>query len=380
MAAQATGLIAHAEVVRVLTGRLSGKEYAFSQQDRICIGHALANDLVLRGQGTRGTMLELRRNGEAMVLRVLHGRVELLGRPLEEGEEAALPPYLPFRLGEFLLAHGRAGSDRWEEVTRFAAPSLVASSVPLPEPRLSQRLYRIGCEHIEQVDKRISLTRLAIGGLSLFTLVVAGTAIWSDVEARNAAPPAFEHLLKENGFGSLLVTSSPAGGLVVSGVVADEAQLTRLDQLASSASVPVMLDVHMPGELANAATDILLAQGLDAEASPDPASPAGLIIRAPYMTADRKRELGALLKRDLPGLGRIRFAIDDALGGNALQSFFSASGAGLATVVEDPPHIVTADGSRWFPGAVLPTGHRLISIGNGRIRFEKDERVEELEL
>lgn len=380
MTAGSDMLVASEEVVRVIEGRLSGREYPLGQQDRICIGHALANDMVLRGRGTRDMMLELRRNGDGIVLKVLRGQVDLLGRPLEEGEEAALPPYLPFRLGEFILAHGLTTSDRWEDASRAAASSEIMPKTSLPAPRLSERLYRLGREQVEAVDRRFGLPRMALAGFSLVTVTLAAGALWSDLEARNGSPPAFEETLRDNGLGGLTVTSSPAGGLIVSGVLASEAELEKLHRVAAGAQVPVILDVNALGALARAATDVLLAQGMDAETEVDPASPGSLIIRAPYLTADRQQELRELLMRDVPGLHNVAFTIDDARGVNALQSFFSASGAGLATLVEDPPHIVTADGARWFPGAVLPTGHHLISIEKDRVRFEKDGRVEELQL
>ena len=143
-------------------------------------------------------------------------------------------------------------------------------------------------------------------------------------------------------------------------------------------SGPVVVDVTSTAALANAATDILAAQGVDAQATP--AGLGAIAVAAPYLPADRQDQLRAILTRDLPALKRVRFRIDDSRGGNALQSLFANSGTGLATVVEDPEHIVTADGSRWFPGAILPTGHRLVSIEPGRVRFEKGGRVEELKL
>ena len=83
---------------------------------------------------------------------------------------------------------------------------------------------------------------------------------------------------------------------------------------------------------------------------------------------ERLRESGRLLdvradlRKDLPAVRQVGFRVDDSLDASPLQSFFTQSGAGLATIVADPAHIVTADGSHWFPGATLPTGHHLVSV------------------
>ena len=39
---------------------------------------------------------------------------------------------------------------------------------------------------------------------------------------------------------------------------------------------------------------------------------------------------------------------------------------------EVPPYLVTADGTRYFEGALLPTGHRIAAIGQHEVLLEKD--------
>ena len=87
---------------------------------------------------------------------------------------------------------------------------------------------------------------------------------------------------------------------------------------------------------------------------------------------------GLLLRKDLPAVRQVGFRVDDSLDASPLQSFFTQSGAGLATIVADPAHIVTADGSHWFPGATLPTGHHLVSVAPNAVTFEKDGRMERI--
>lgn len=40
-------------VLKILSGRLSGKAFPLDGRDRLSIGHGLGNDVVLRGAGTR---------------------------------------------------------------------------------------------------------------------------------------------------------------------------------------------------------------------------------------------------------------------------------------------------------------------------------------
>ena len=367
-----------APVLRIVGGRLAGKEYPLATGRRVCIGHSLGNDVVLRGTGTRGGAVELRLGDGAAALRVLSGNVELLGRSLGEGEEAVLPPYLPFRFGEHLVAYGGALSSRWQDAETVAVSPCGAPVNPLPAPRLQDRVEVIGRTYLTRVTERVSVLHVALGTATLVLLAAAAGPTSSLIEEQFGGARALEQMYDEAGYRSVNVADNPAGGLIVTGAVEGEADLIRTRAIADQMSGPVVVDVTSTAALANAATDILAAQGLDVQATP--AGLGGITVAAPYLPADRQDQLRAILTRDLPALRRVRFRTDDSRGGNALQSLFANSGSGLATVVEDPGHIVTADGSRWFPGSILPTGHRLVSIEPGRVRFEKGGRVEELKL
>lgn len=366
-------------VLRVLGGRLAGKDYPLGPGQRITIGHSLASDVILRGAGTRDASVELRMDeGDGASLHVLGGRVELLGRTLEAGEEAMLPPFLPFRFGEFVLAHGLQESARWDEARTLGSAPRAAPLVPLTPPSLVDRVATYGRGQLSRIGGSVANPRVLLGGASLVLLVAAVGTVGDITSQWQNGAAGVDRRLEQGGFPNLEVAANPAGGLIVSGTVASDADLVRLGSIVGELEGPVRLDVSSGSAIAIAATDILQAQGIDAEAAPAGAN--AIMVSAPFLTADRRTEIRQLLSRDLPGLRRIGFRLDDSRGDNALQSFFADSGTGLASVVEDPGHIVTADGARWFPGAVLPTGHRLVSVQRGLVRFEKDGRIEEIRL
>lgn len=369
-----------AYVLRIVDGRLAGKEFALDDGQRVCIGHALANDVVLRGSGTRNTVVELRVQDGAASLRVLGGSAELLGRTLAEGEEAQLPAYLPFRIGEFVLAHGASGSDRWDGAAQVAASPCLTPIAPLPAPNLGDRIVRVGRARLAALEGRFDTTRVAIIALSVALLGGAGLMLNQSIAAHRTDPVSFEERLAAENFPGLKVTRNAAGGLIVSGVVAGEPQLARLQAMVADAGVPVALDVTPTAALAAAVTEVLEAQGVPGKAEPAPGNAHGVLVAAPFMPQDRQQDLREMLQRDVPGLASVTFRIDDSRGGNPLQSFFGTGETGIATLVENPAHIVTADGTRWFPGAVLPTGHRLVSIGAASVRLEKDGRMEDVHL
>lgn len=367
-------------VLRIVGGRLAGKEFAITDGQRVCIGHSLANDVVLRGAGTRDTVVELRLHGDVASLRVLGGTAELLGRSLCAGEEAQLPAYLPFRIGEFVMAHGASGSERWDTAVEVASSPCLTPVTPLPAPKLGDRLAKLGRDRLADFDGRFNMPRVLVAAASVVLLAGAALSLHQGVREGQANPDSFEEQLADENLTGLTVVRNAAGGLIVSGVVPGEKQMKRLRELAAAASVPVAINVTPTAALASAATEVLEAQGVDAKAEPSPGDAHGVQVIAPFMPSDRQNDLRELLQRDVPGLASVTFRVDDSRGDNPLQSFFGSGDGGIATLVENPAHIVTADGARWFPGAVLPTGHRLVEVGKDTVRLEKDGRMEDVHL
>jgi type III secretion protein D len=366
--------VAH-RVLKLLSGRLSGKAYPLDGRKRVSIGHGLANDVVLRGAGTRDCAIELELNPDTAQLRVLQGQVELLGRTLAAGEQAVLPAYLPFRLGEYLVAHGAPVSPRWEDANKIADTPCGVAVGPLQAPRLIDRMLDMGRAHVGRVDRKMA--RLALGaGCAGLLCVAAAEPLGTLVTGQSGDKAALTRAVRQAGFSGVTVGEAPGGALSIGGVVRDEEELARLRALATQHGDGVIVDAQTGPQLASAATDILQGKGVAARVSP--AQPGALVVRAGYMPADRQAQVRADLRKDLPAVRQVGFRVDDSLDASPLQSFFTQSGAGLATIVADPAHIVTADGSHWFPGATLPTGHHLVSVAPNAVTFEKDGRMERI--
>ena len=182
------------------------------------------------------------------------------------------------------------------------------------------------------------------------------------------------------GFRNLSVTESNGGqGPMIVGVVKDDAELARLRILVSERIGRATIDVDTMQAIAASATDMLRAQGVDADARPTRGN--GLLVTTEFLPSDRQDELADMIRRDLPNVARVSFTTSSVRGDRDLQYFFSGGTFGLATFIDGAPgYIVTADGTRWFAGSQVPTGHRILAIGNGRASFERDGRIEDIVL
>lgn len=366
-------------ILRVLSGRLAGKEYGLSDRT-IRIGHAIANDVVLRGAGTRDCAVDMapRTTGghRAAQLRVAEGEIECLGRTLTSGEEMILPPYLPFKLGEYWVAHGEQGSSRWSEAGDTAA-LLHEPSAPA-RPGLIDRARDIGAREWTRIGRIGRGGQVLLWSAAAVLLLAATGPVDSLVDQAGLGGGLTRGELRKAGFPKLDVVETAAGGLAVQGLVRDDKQLARLQEFVADRGGDVAIDVDTLPSIAASAGDILRAQGIAARVQPSGLN--GVTVTGPYLPLGDQDRLRNLLRADLPALGAVAFEIDDAAGGNALQRFFNSGGNALSAVVEGSDHIVTSDGTRWFEGAVLPTGHRLVSIQEGQVVVEKDGRAEQLNL
>jgi type III secretion system YscD/HrpQ family protein len=366
-------------VLRVLSGRLSGAEHRLHAGKFVRVGHGFDHDIVLRDPSTRGVSIELHLGDDVANVRVVAGQVALLGRPVGPGEQVALPAFVPMMVGAFAVAVGDPGSDRWEEATRLSSsitPVTEAQDVASPRAAIGERV----ATRLYPMRDALAIQRrwpgyALVAALFLLLVALAGPATqWVSNQLHDRGTD--KAMLTAAGFGDLSIVDGPSGP-VIHGIVKDDAALARLRMLVAERIRSATLDVETMDGLAASATDLLRAQGVDAQAVPRRGH--ALLVNAEFLPGDRQAELAKLIKQDVPGVEQVYFATDNARGDRDLQYFFSGSEFGLATFVDgDPGYITTADGTRWFAGSQVPTGHRIVAIGNGRATFERDGRIEKL--
>ena len=369
-------------VLRVLNGRLAGAERPLHVGKYLRVGHALDNDIVLRGQGTSGISLLLDLADDQARVRVISGEISLLGRPIGVDEEAILPPYVPLQIGEFAVAIGGDIEERWQEAERIGQSLTLSRTADPVAPseragiaeRISTRLYPVR-DHF--ANRSSGMWFLALLGVMLLGFA-AIAPVTDAIRGELYSPRAVKATLSATGFTGLKVVQDNASEtIIISGAVSSEADALRLRKLMAEKFPGALIDVTTPGSLAAAATDILRNNKVDAEARPGRSGAIRIITE--YLPQDRQVELTALLKRDLPALKVVQYQMDNRRGDRDLQYFFSTSGSGLATYVDgNPGYIVTQDQTRWFVGSVVPTGHKILGIGGGRIIFERQGMIEEL--
>jgi type III secretion protein D len=385
-------------VLRVIGGRQSGAEYRLSTGIRVRIGHDFQNDIVLRNTANKDTALTIDVTDGVAILSVVSGEISVLGRAVIAGENLPLPVFMPVKIGEVVFAIGNPESERWDEAAQISAvasipntadvssdASMPSGAVAVPENvSLNQRvdgIVRHFSTSLRPVNDAIAIERrwpvyaALVASLLLAAVLFVPISGW--VNNQSSGPEATQKMLVRVGFPELTVRETAGGGLMVSGVLRDDAQLQRLRTILDEKRPGTVIDVNTMDAVAAGVTDMLVAQSLDADAKPG--SGRNIIITSEYLPTDRQTELAAQIRKDIPAITKIVFKIDTNRGEPELQYFFASEKFGLASFVDgDPSYIATADGTKWFKGATVPTGHVITDIGNGAVRFEREGQIEEL--
>jgi type III secretion protein D len=377
-------------VLRVIGGRQKGAEYRLMSGLTVSIGHSFNHDVVLRGPDTQGLSLELHLSDTVAQIKVVAGQVQLLGRPMVAGDSAQLPAFVPVNIGDSSFAIGDAASDRWDEATAiFEAPVATPPVVDVAEiapisPARTKAMDNALQHFATRFQPALSAVALErrwplYAGIAALLLLIAALSgpLGQFIDNNNNSPAAVQTKLDRAGFTGVKVVDNGTDKIMISGLLRNDTELARLRIFASEKLDGIDVNVRTLDELAAAATGILSGQSVDAEAKP--ARGNSLLVSSEYLPKDRQDELIAMIKKDIPQIGNVNFVIVGERGDKDLQYFFSSGDYGLASFIDgDPAYIKTADGTRWFQGAVLPTGHNITGIGSGRVQFERNGRIEEL--
>jgi type III secretion protein D len=382
-------------VLRIIAGRQLGAEYRLSMGIQATIGHHLHHDIVLRNSESKESSFELHLNDGIAMLTVVAGEISVLGRAVVAGETTPLPFFMPVQIGSVVFAIGTPESERWDEAAQISAASadisandvttdnsvVAVAAVPIDQKidgaiRHFSTSFRPFAEAIA-IERRWPIYAVVAASLFLGLVLFAPVTGW--VKDQTMGAKATDEMLARNGFPDLAVSEAANDSLIVSGVLANDQQMQKLRRLLDDAHPNAVIDVSTMDALAAGVTDMLVAQNIDAQAK------AGrgrtIIISSEYLPGDRQAELAAQIRGDMPAIKNISFQIDPARGEPDLQYFFASEKYGLASFIDgEPSYITTADGTKWFKGAVVPTGHTILNIGNGAISFEREGQIEELRI
>ena len=345
----------------VESGPQQGASHWLNTGDDVVIGNRLEHQLVLRDPSLAGVVIRIGAVDGGASLGVLEGSIRLDDDMLSAPTQRALIDGARLQLGDTLL--------------RLTCPG--GRSTPLTES---------AGEHGD-TGRSSSATRSGYrnrGVMACMTIALLGLAISSQgalLEPRRPAvlEPSLEHLLGQAGYERLRVDAS-RHPVIVEGFLHSRQQARQLELLLRAHRDVVRNRVQVGETVAEQVTDIFRLNGIAADVQVPTEGFALVTTRVPDESV--LRPVVEQARRDLAVLTELTVTNTPppvaAAPAPAAQRVLP--GKRVAMVVSDKPaHVVTEDRSRYFVGSLLPSGHRIAAIADGKVLLAKGDTQTELE-
>ncbi len=340
--------------LHVLEGEQQGACTPLPAGTPVTVSGGLDSDVVLRGAGLAGQRISLTASDGALQLQVLQGEVLAAGRRVAAGQTLALPLDTPLNLGGACIG-----------VVRVAAAAAGEAPAAAPEAPETSAAARPGA--------RTWPRRLAAGGAALAAVSIGMLAFAYSVAPAEPTPQQqarrAEALLHGAGLSRLTVSVAGQGELRVDGMLDTAAQRTRAEQVMAAEGLTPRWQVYVNEQVASAVQDVFRTHGVAARVE---ALGAGAV-RVETRVADPRvlEAIRSAARRDVPGLAALELRNDATPAPPGPVPAIDDPGKRVSSIVPgDPPYVVTADGTRYFEGALLPTGHRIAAIHEHQVVLE----------
>jgi type III secretion protein D len=342
--------------LEVLAGEQAGARTALPAGLSVTVGSAVDGDVVLRGAAGRRVAIAVQAG--ALSVSVLEGSVETEAGTLQAGQAATLALGVPLVLGDarFAVLPARTAAPPTGDAVppaaaQASAPASAPPSTPMSSPRVSPRA---------SWPRRLATAGGSVAAVSIGVLAFAYSAAPSGPTPEQRATRA-EAVLRGAGLQKLSVR--------IDGYLETNAQRVKAEQVLADEAIGARWQVFVNEQVAAAVQDVFRVNGVQARV--EAVGPGAVRVSAQTADGHLLDTLRGIAKRDVPGLAAIDVRNDPAPVAAAAAPAIDDPGKRVSSVVPgDPAYVVTADGTRYFQGALLPTGHRIAGIEERRVVLE----------
>jgi type III secretion protein D len=297
------------------------------------------------------------------VVNVLHGELQADGKTIAAGQSAKLPLGTALSIGASQIAVQRVATPRNDDE---AAPPQMADDAPAGNTAVAAP------PPARRQDMKLWGHRLAAGG-GVAAVCVGMLAFAYSIQPapQNASQRAqqLQSQLHGAGLTGLAVRADePNQTLLVQGTVANAAERAKGQALLQQSALPVQWQAWAGDQAAEQVSDVFRTHGITAKVQA--LSPGVLRVNTSVADPSTLEAVRAAAQRDVPGVQKLEMA-NTLPPPDTRGAPVNDPGKRVASIVPgDPPYVVTADGTRYFKGAMLPSGHRISAIDKQQVLLE----------
>ncbi len=201
-------------------------------------------------------------------------------------------------------------------------------------------------------------------------------ALWmAHVVAAAPAPAAVDpaaalvSALRGSEFASLEASRSADGRLTLRGRVPTQAQRSLLDAWLAERRLAPTVEVWVDEAVAHDVAEVFRVNGVAVRTQM--AGPGRIAAEAAEPDATKLNRAAEVVRRDVRGLQALDVRNTAKPTPPPAAPLSDDPGKRIASLVPgEPAYLVTADGSRYFLGSLLPSGHRVTQIAKGSLTLE----------
>jgi len=367
--------------LRVLEGPQGGASAPLAA-GRHCV---LAAEPRLQGSGADIVLLEeqaparlrVHAAGTQAMIDVLSGEVQLGEQVYAAGAQAVWASGMPLRIGGSVVAFGPAAVAHWP--TPAAGAAAAADTPPEGTAAASGEAEPAPRPLLQRAELWLAATGAGVllaclGTLLMARVIAAPTQVAS-------GPATLAAALKSSEFAGLDTTVRPDGQVVVHGrlgTLAERARLGRwLAAQPSSAQFIAQVDVQVDEAVGRDVAEVFRVNDVPAQARV--VGPGQIEAEVVESDPARLSRAEGVVRRDVRGIDRLTVRNIATPKAPPAPPVPDDPGKRIASLVQgDPAYVVTVDGSRYFVGATLPSGHRITNVGEQRVTLDRDGHVSTL--
>jgi type III secretion protein D len=345
----------------VLTGEQAGARRILDNNTTFTISGQMDTDVVFRDPKINDEKLNFITKDNNVFIQVLSGDVEIQGNVVNHGDILKVPEYAKIKIGETTFSYGRKIDATWRDILDCVAKLELTSksSSKLITRMNDHKVYSLLA--LLLVVSVLVVTYLAYTHSNKMDLLVI-----SDQEI-------LENRLSEEGFNGLTVVQSETGQISLSGFLMTNREKSEVENIIDELNIPVFLDLSTGDHLANEVRELYRVNGVEADV--EVLNHGKVIITTKHSDRKKLKKLESIALSEIPSLIELDteyLAIKKKPDRIGVEHNFNKQDKRIVMVVNgQPPYIMTYDKSKYYIGALLPTGHKIVSIMDNSVILEK---------
>jgi type III secretion system YscD/HrpQ family protein len=390
--------------LRVLSGLHEGASTELRENSWLVFGSGKQCDVVLRDDSIADQHCLIGYQAGEVTVRVLDGVVKIRGRVIEPRETIPMTDFEALQVGKVGIAFGPPDFEHWAEVSEHWSLYLLTEdagspdAADVPDIGLASKATQQVADSLEGVPrssrrgrfKRLVFgrrARLAFRSLAVVVVVLGGVAgSWHGVSQATNTIQSKAGVMKtitQMGFTELVLSKGPGGLDLLTGVVPTEANRAELVNVLAKAGLRPASDIVTGEHLAMAVQNEFRQRGwsvLTSYVTGGTVLVDGLA-PDPEVKALESRILGSI--RGVKQLAFVKDRVDSVNGATTAATLVTgpttkgksgtdpkADGKRITGVVGGTEgYLVTADGARYSPGALMQDGTEIERIADGSVTF-----------